>query len=159
MLRHYLDLIQRVTQHHPEVAVLLFGGPQEAKDHAQILARAPQRQVFVVRSDSIRQTAALLKSCDLFLSVDSSLMHVAAAVKIPKQFVLETPTFNKPNEPYQQSFFVIRNPQVAGRNLQFYRYDGRDIRGTREELVRSMASITVDSVYEQLRGALLVGRT
>ncbi|MCL4785580.1 MAG: glycosyltransferase family 9 protein [Verrucomicrobia bacterium] len=154
-LEHYLTLIQRVTENHPEVAILLFGGPQEEQDHARILAQAPPRQVYVVRTENIRQTAALLRTCDLFLSVDSSLMHLAAAVKVPNQFVLETPTFNKPNEPYQQRFTVLRNPHVAGRNLEFYLYDGRDIRGTREEIRRSMASITVDSVYEKLRNCLV----
>jgi heptosyltransferase-2 len=154
-LEHYLSLIQRVTQNHPEVAILLFGGPQEEPDHARILAQSPPRQVFIVRSENIRQTAALLKSCDLFLSVDSSLMHLAAAMKVPKQFVLETPTFNKPNEPYQQSFCVIRNPQVAGRNLEYYLYDGHQIRGSREKIRRCMASITVESAYEKLQSSLV----
>jgi hypothetical protein len=80
-------------------------------------------------------------------------MHLAAAVKVPKQFVIETPTFYKPNYPYNQPFSMIRNPEVAGRNLQYYLYDGRGIRGTNEELRRCMASITVDSVYQTMQAA------
>jgi hypothetical protein len=30
---------------------------------------------------------------------------------------------------------LIGNPAVAGKNLEYYRYDGRGIRGTREEIV------------------------
>jgi heptosyltransferase-2 len=152
-LDHYLSLIQRMNQNHPEVAILLFGGPEEERAYEQILARTSRRHVFVVKTANFRQTAALLRTCDLFISGDTSLMHLAAAVKVPKQFVIETPTFYKPNHPYNQPFFMIRNPEVAGRNLQYYLYDGRGIRGTNEELRRCMASITVDSVYQTLRAA------
>ena len=31
--------------------------------------------------------------------------------------------------------------------LDFYRYDGKPIKGTEEELLRCMASITVDDVH------------
>jgi hypothetical protein len=78
-------------------------------------------------------------------------MHIAAAVKVPKLFVIETPTFYKPNYPYNRPFTLIRNPEIAGRNLQYYLYNGRGIRGTNEELRRCMASITVDNVYQTVR--------
>ena len=150
---HYLSLIQRMNQNHPGVAILLFGGPEEEKAYEQILARASRSHVFVVKTANFRQTAALIRTCDLFISGDTSLMHVAAAVKVPKLFVIETPTFYKPNYPYNHPFSLIRNPEIGGRNLQYYLYDGRGIRGTDEELRRCMASITVDSVYQTLLAA------
>lgn len=150
---HYVSLIQRLNQNHPEMAILLFGGLEEEQAHEQILARTSRSHVFVVKTANFRQTAALLRTCGLFISGDTSLMHLAAAVKVPKQFVIETPTFYKPNYPYHQPFSLIRNPEVAGRNLQYYLYDGRGIRGTNEELRRCMASITVDSVYQTLQAA------
>ena len=148
---HYVDLIQRLNQHHPEVAVLLFGGPEEERAHEQILAGTSRHHVFAVKTANFRQTAALVQHCDLFISGDTSLMHIAAAVKVPKLFVIETPTFYKPNYPYNRPFSLIRNPEIAGRNLQYYLYDGRGIRGTNEELRRCMASITVDSLYRTLQ--------
>jgi hypothetical protein len=42
----------------------------------------------------------------------------------------------------------VKNPVVAGRNLDYYRYDGGDIKGTREELLACMASITVEKVFD-----------
>jgi heptosyltransferase-2 len=150
-VEHYLRLIQRMNQNHPEVAILLFGGPEEEQAHEQILAQTSRNQVFVVKTANFRQTAALVRTCDLFISGDTSLMHIAATVKVPKLFVIETPTFYKPNYPYQLPFSLIRNPEIAGRNLQYYLYDGRGIRGTDEELRRCMASITVDSVYQTLQ--------
>jgi len=148
---HYVALIQRLNQRHPEVAILLFGGPEEKQAHERILAQTSRQHVFEVKTANFRQAAALVRTCDGFISGDTSLMHLAAVGKVPKQFVIETPTFYKPNYPYNQPFTLIRNPEIAGRNLEYYLYDGGDIRGTDEELRRCMASITVDSVYQALQ--------
>src|SRR5207302_3960122 len=113
----------------------------------QVLAAHPSPLVVRARSQTLRQAAALMQRCTAFLSVDTALMHLAAAVKAPRQIVIEAPTFNKTNEPYGNAFRLVKNPAVAGRNLEYYRYDGRGIRGTREELVRCMESVSVDSVF------------
>jgi hypothetical protein len=81
-------------------------------------------------------------------------MHVAAAVNVPCQIVIETPTWNKPIEPYGQIFTLVPNPRVAGRNLEFYRYDGEGIKGSTEEIVHCMQSVTVDSVERAVEDAL-----
>ena len=98
-----------------------------------------------------------MRRAGAFLSVDTALMHVAAAMKVPAQIVIETPTWNKPIEPYGNPFTLVKNPVVAGRNLDYYRYDGGDIKGTREELLACMASITVENVFDTVNQ--LVGLT
>jgi heptosyltransferase-2 len=145
-LASYAWLIRELTQMHPKLSVLLFGGPNEEKDHTRLLQEADPKRVFACRTQTFRQTAAVLGRCRLFLSVDTVLMHLAAAVKVPGQIVIETPTWNKTVEPYGRPFVLVPNPGVAGRNLEFYRYDGRDIRGTAEELTRCMSSVTVEAV-------------
>ena len=42
----------------------------------------------------------------------------------------------------------MKNPVIAGRNLDYYRYDGGDIKGTREELLACMASVKIEDVFE-----------
>jgi heptosyltransferase II len=153
-LDHYLALFKQLRQAHPELAVLLFGGPEEQKDHQRIRAQTSPDQVLVAETANLRQTAALLKQCDLFLSVDTALMHLAAAMKVPNLAVIETPTWNKPIEPYSHPFTLIPNPAVAGRNLDYYRYDGRGIRGSPDELLRCMTSVTVESVCQTLHQML-----
>jgi len=153
-LDHYLALLKELRQTHPELAVLLFGGPEEEKDHQRIRAQTSPDQVLVAGTANLRQAAALLKQCDLFLSVDTALMHLAAAMKVPKLAVIETPTWNKPIEPYSHPFTLIPNPAVAGRNLDYYRYDGRGIRGSPAELLRCMTSVTVESVSRTLHRML-----
>lgn len=143
----YRELIRKLNHSHPEVAVLLFGGPEEEKDHAQLLAEVDRTKVFVPQTRDLRQAAALLGRCGVFLSVDTALMHLASAMNVPGQIVIETPTWNKTVEPHGRSFVLVPNPAVAGKNLDFYRYDGRGIRGSRDEIVRWMSAVTVEDVY------------
>jgi ADP-heptose:LPS heptosyltransferase len=140
-VENYVALIRRLTPAHPNLTVLLFGGPEEEQAHAAILSQMDRRQVLEVKSGNLRQAAALLKTCSAFLSVDTALMHLAAAMKVPGQIVIETPTWNKPIEPY-------------GQKLEYYRYDGKGIRGTAEELTRCMASVGVQEVLDAIESQL-----
>jgi len=153
-LEHYIELLKKVTHKWPELAILLFGGPEEEGDLQKILNECNSPLVIRVLSKSLKQAGALMRRCTAFLSVDTALMHVAAAVKAPHQIVIEAPTFNKTNEPYGNSYVLVRNPVVSGRNLEFYRYDGQGIKGSKEELIRCMESVRVESVEEALAGAL-----
>jgi ADP-heptose:LPS heptosyltransferase len=147
-LKNYIRLVRRLNHERPDVSILLFGGPDEAADHEVILAQTDRDRVLQVGAKNFRQTAALMKRCHSFLSVDTALLHLAAAVKAPRQIVIEAPTLNATNLPYGNPFTLVKNPAVAGRNLDYYRYDGGDIKGTREELLACMASITVENVFD-----------
>lgn len=153
-LDHYIQLLKQARQTWPELAILLFGGTEEEPDLQKISSSLDSPLVFRVPSKSLRQAGALLRRCTAFLSVDTALMHVAAAVKAPRQIVIEAPTFNQTNEPYGNPYALVRNPAIAGRNLEYYRYDGDGIKGTREELLRCMASVSVEAVHQALARAL-----
>jgi len=153
-LEQYIQLIKQLKVTCPDLGVLLFGGPDEDPELERVMHEANWPMVKRVRSDTLRQAGALMRRCSAFLSVDTALMHVAAAVRVPRQIVIEAPTLNKTNEPYGHTFTLVRNPAVAGRNLDYYRYDGLGIKGTPEELKRLMAAVTVDSVQAAVRGAL-----
>ena len=154
-LEHFIRLIQMLLGAKPDLSILLFGGPEEESQHARILAETKSARVIKPDTTNLRQAAALVKNCSAFLSVDTALMHVAAAMRVRGQVVIETPTWNKPIEPHGNPFSLVKNPAVAGRNLEFYRYDGRGIRGTDEELIRCMAAVTVEAVFEAVSRALV----
>jgi ADP-heptose:LPS heptosyltransferase len=153
-LQHYIELLGIISRTQPDLGILLFGGPDEEADLQKILTINPSRLVLRVPSRTLCQAAALMQRCTAFLSVDTVHMHLAAAVKTPRQIVIEAPTLNKTNEPYGNPFTLVKNPAIAGNNLEYYRYDGRGIRGTREELIRCMDSITVESVHAAVEAAL-----
>ena len=151
-LKHYTALVARLNRERPDIRVLLFGGPEETKDHAAVLATADRRLTLEAKTKNLRQTAALMQRCGAFLSVDTALMHIAAAVRVPNQMVIEAPTLNVTNRPYGHPFTLIPNPVVNGRGLDYYRYDGGDIKGTREELIACMESVTVAAVFDTVAG-------
>lgn len=147
-LDNYLALFRQLRTARPDITLLLFGGPEEETDLQKVLAEnAPP---FAVRAitRNLRQAAALMKKCHGFLSVDTALMHVAAAMRVPGQIVIEAPTLNATNLPYGQPFTQVPNPAVGGRNLDYYRYDGLGIKGSNEELVRCMSSVSVEAVLK-----------
>ena len=153
-LERYIELTGAIRKIWPNLGVLLFGGPDEEPQLRQIMEAHPSPLLVRAQTKTLRQAAALMQQCAAFLSVDTALMHLAAAVNAPGQVVIEAPTFNKTNEPYRNEFTLVRNPAVAGRNLEFYRYDGHGIRGTRQELIRCMESVTVDAVLGALAKVL-----
>ena len=136
-----------LNRRRPDIQVLLFGGPEETRDHQAVLARADREVTREIKTPNLRLAAALIRRCQAFLSVDTALMHVAAAIRTPNQMVIEAPTLNVTNWPYGNHTIIIPNPMVNGRGLDFYRYDGGDIKGSREELIRVMESVTVPVVF------------
>jgi heptosyltransferase-2 len=146
-IKNYAGLVRQLNKVRPDIHILLFGGPEEVKDQPVVLAQANPNLTLEAKTKSLRETAALMKRCSAFLSVDTALMHVAAALKTPNQIVIEAPTLNVTNWPYGNQFTLVRNPLVNGRNLEYYRYDGGDIKGTREELIAAMESVKVADVF------------
>jgi len=146
-VKHYAGLVRKLNHERPDIRVLLFGGPEEAKAHEIVLAQSNRDLTQEAKTKNLRETAALMKRCSAFLSVDTALMHIAAALKVPNQIVIEAPTLNVTNWPYGNPFTLVPNPIVNGRGLDFYRYDGGDIKGTRNELVACMESVKITDVF------------
>ncbi len=146
-VKNYAGLVRQLNKERPDLRILLFGGPEETKDHEIVLAQANRELTREAKTKNLRETAALMKRCSAFLSVDTALMHLAAAMKVPNQVVIEAPTLNVTNWPYGNNFTLVKNPVVNGRNLDYYRYDGGDIKGSREELLVCMESVKVADVF------------
>ena len=96
-----------------------------------------------------------MKHCEVFLSVDNVMMHLAATMKVPRQVLIETMTFGPTLEPYGQPYRLVPNPVVHGRNLDYYRYDGKDIRGTEQELRQIMEAVKVEDVFATVTEVLV----
>lgn len=145
-LKNYIELARRLQAWRKDFPILFFGGPEETSGHEMI--RSELAGAIFPPTMNLRQAAALIRRAGAFLSVDTALMHVAAAMKVPGQVVIETPTWNKPIEPFGNPFTLVKNPLVAGRNLTFYKYDGGGIKGTPTELIAYMESVKVEDVFE-----------
>jgi ADP-heptose:LPS heptosyltransferase len=153
-VENYVALIRKLTVARPDVTVLLFGGPEEKEANARIAAEAAHPNLVIPQTRSIREAVALMKHCEAFLSVDNAMMHFAAAMKVPKQVLIESMTFGPTLEPYGHPYRLVQNPAVHGRNLDYYRYDGKDIRGSNAELRKLMEAVKVDDVFAALTEVL-----
>ncbi len=67
--------------------ILVFEGPSE-KGVGERIAGLASSPVTVVSGMSLRQVAAIIRRCDVLVSNDSGLMHVAAAVRTPALVIL-----------------------------------------------------------------------
>ena len=61
--------------------ILLFGGPEELELKKVINNLISSSRSIIVETNNLAHSAALIKRCDLFVSNDSSLMHVASALQ------------------------------------------------------------------------------
>lgn len=145
---HYAELLRRWKRLYPSVPVVLFGAQEERVLHDQL--RAEGVEFLEANAPGLREAMALVGHARGFLSVDTVFMHIAAALRVPRQWVIETPTLNRPVHPRRTDWTLIPNPAIGGRHLEYYRYDGRPIAGSADELTRLMASVSVDSVLASM---------
>jgi heptosyltransferase-2 len=93
-------LAQKYSAH-----ILIFGGPDETAQMQELAKQLPGMATTVTAP--LLTTAAAIKHCALFLSNDSGLMHVAAAVGVPT-YGLFGPTDEVTTGPRGKNSYVIR---------------------------------------------------
>jgi heptosyltransferase-2 len=65
------------------VRVVIFGGPGDKTLGRKISQKMSHRPVDLSGKTSLGEAMALIERCDLFITNDSGLMHVAAALDVP----------------------------------------------------------------------------
>ena len=78
----FADIGDRVAKQF-DAQVLLFGGPHESELVQQVKDLMTTEAISLVGTLRIRQLAALIEQCDLFVTNDTGPMHVAAAMQTP----------------------------------------------------------------------------
>src|ERR1700722_5884785 len=87
----YVDCIKLITAQHPEVGILLLGGPKEEDLNKRILEAVDGNVVDGGCHNSLLQFAALVRAVDVLLTSDSLAMHIGVALAKPT-VVLVGPT-------------------------------------------------------------------
>jgi heptosyltransferase II len=77
----YVETLAQQLREDYGAETILFGGPKEVQAAESISAKS--NIVSVVGRLSIRESAALISRCALFISTDSGPMHLAQAVNVP----------------------------------------------------------------------------
>lgn len=97
--------------------VLVFGGPSD-RQLGQGIAQMAQRPVISLAGETTLEEAfALVALCRLFVSNDSGLMHVAAALDIPQVAIFGS-TNPVTTGPFSDRSRVVRTPEPCSPCLQ-----------------------------------------
>ncbi len=126
--------------------VLVFGGPDETELKNGIASMAGSPDVMAVDAPGIPETAALIARCDIFVTNDSSLMHIASAMK-RKTIAIIGPTNLNYIHPWHTEY------EVASLNLECspcFIYSPRPLKCFRSDVkFKCIKELTVDLVYEK----------
>jgi heptosyltransferase-2 len=88
--------------------VIFFGTPGEKEIENRIRSHMKSRAIPLVGETSMRELAALLASCSVFIGNDSGAMHVAAAVGLPVIGIFGS-TNPEGTSPVTEQFTLIRH--------------------------------------------------
>lgn len=86
--------------------ILIFGGKEELYLKQEIISYAANKNIIGVETSSLEETASVMKRCNLFITNDSSLMHVASALQL-NVIALIGPTNPKYISPWQTKHSII----------------------------------------------------
>jgi ADP-heptose:LPS heptosyltransferase len=141
---YFVELINRFPNFH----FILFGTKEESAVNKYISSEISRNvQITIVDARPLRESIAIIENCDGFVSNDSGLMHIAAAMKIPTIALLgpTNPAFIYPwgvrhylartGIECSPCFFYSPKPLVCRRNINF----------------QCMSGLSVDVVQEYLK--------
>ena len=94
--------------------ILLFAGPNERQLQAEV-ASLMHRQPICVKEDDLRQVAALIAACDLYIGNDTGPMHIAVAVGTPVVAIFGS-TNHYRSGPYGEEHIVVHSGVELGCN-------------------------------------------
>jgi len=128
--------------------ILLFGGPEEEELKTGIITGINSPRAISVNSLSIRKSAAVMMRCNLFITNDSSLMHVAAALRLDIVAIIG-PTNRNYISPWQT------NHKIVSLNLDCspcFFYSPKPLSCSRTDVkYKCIKELSVDLVFEKAK--------
>ncbi len=86
--------------------ILLFGGPTEDELKQNIVDQINSLNAFSVVSHNLTESGAVMKRCNVFVTNDSSLMHIASALQL-KVITIIGPTNTNYIYPWKTSHKIV----------------------------------------------------
>jgi len=131
--------------------ILVFGGGDEKKIKDVIVHVGKSEDIISIETETLLQTAAVIEKCNLFVTNDSSLMHVASAMK---RFVV--PIIGPTNTSYIHPWMT--EYAVCSLNLDCspcFFYSQKPLECNRNDIqYKCIKEITVDMVFHIVKNNL-----
>jgi len=125
--------------------ILIFGGPDEDELKNSVKVNIDSQDAFVVNTYGILQSAAIMKRCNVFVTNDSSQMHIAAAMQL-KVVAIIGPTNPHYIHPWKTEHKIVTlNLDCA----PCFFYSPRPLICIRDDVqFKCIKELTVDMVYD-----------
>lgn len=104
-IKNFIELITQNRKKNKNSVILIFGGPEEEKIKQEVKELLKEK-AFIINS-SLKNTAALIKRCNLFITNDSGLMHIASTSNKTKIIALFNGTNPTRTRPYKNNAKTI----------------------------------------------------
>ncbi len=142
----FAELARRLI-YKDKAKILLFGGPEEDDLKNDIQHMVEVEEIINVATNNLAETAAIMERCNKFVTNDSGLMHIAAALKL-KVVAVIGPTNINYIRPWQTEH------RIVSLNLAcapcFY-YSPKPLTCSREDKkFKCIKNIDVSQVYNAL---------
>ena len=140
--KKYAELADLLTEKY-DATILLFAGPNERKLQSQV-ADLMNSQPIIIDTDNLREVAALIASCNIYIGNDTGPMHIASAVGTPV-IALFGSTNHIRSGPYGDKHTVVQSGIELGCNPC---HPGRHPGGCGAGSCAVLEGITVEQVLE-----------
>jgi heptosyltransferase-2 len=131
-----------IDDHHAKI--LIFGGPDEDELKNSVEVKIDSQDASVVNTSGVLQSAAIMKHCGVFITNDSSQMHIAAALQ------LKVVTIIGPTNPYYIHPWKTEH-KIVTLNLNCapcFFYSPQPLICSRDDVqFKCIKELTVDMVY------------
>jgi len=101
----FAELAKKLINNH-NARILIFGGPEEKELKEHIYSLINSNKVNVVSADSLTKSTAIMKRCNVFVTNDSSQMHIAASLGL-KVVAIIGPTNEKYIYPWKTEYQIV----------------------------------------------------
>lgn len=146
---NFVALIRRLGQTYTEARFLIFSGPADEVVSQYIRKHAGDR-VVLVEERNLRHAVALQERCRVFISNDSGMMHLAAAVGIPV-VALFGPTDKWRLHPWTTRHVIVSKELPC---MPCFYYSSQPLRCVANINYACMRDITVEEVFTAVQNLL-----
>lgn len=126
--------------------ILIFGGPEESELKRQVKNNIPSSGAIIINTDSLNQSSAIMKRCNLFITNDSALMHIASALSLPVVAIIG-PTNVNYIHPWKTKY------KIATLNLECspcFFYSPKPLTCKRDDIkYKCIKELTVENVFSE----------
>ena len=145
----FVALIRKLGSAHPTARFVIFSGPADEEVNQYIMQHVDGR-VLLVREPNLRHALAILRHCRVFISNDSAVMHLAAALRVPIVALFGPTNWNRLH-PWSDNYTIIRKDLPC---MPCFYYSSRPLRCVAGIHYACMREISVDEVFTAVQNQL-----